>query len=503
MRQASNQDHAPSDRSGGDRSIGARLLRALLACVAAGLAGSCAGDPQISASADGAQRPNVVIVLADDLGFNDVGYNGSEVSTPRLDGWVGDAVRFSHFYSNVVCSPTRAGLMTGRWPIRFGMMRGTVEPGETYGIPASEETIAEAFERGGYPHRAIIGKWHLGDQKLAYFPTRNGFSYFFGHVTGGLGYFVHERDGVRDLHRNLDPVFGTDGQYLTHMLADEAVQFIGARGKDREPFLLYFAPYNPHQPNETLPEYIEANKTIVDQKRRTHAGMTTAFDTAFGRVMDALEAGGLSDNTLVVFMSDNGGDQDYAGANVNSPLRGEKATVFEGGVRVPAALRWPAAGYRGGRVVGSRVGYIDVMPTALAAAAIPPGGNLLDGANLLPVVTNPSALPARDWFAYIGGRAKPRSAAAESLAVFHDGWKLVRQGPAVDGPDPEAKPRYFLFRIDEDPNETNDLAVARPEIVADLRARMIAFRALEPDDGVRRRPLDPAWKAFPNWTPPT
>jgi len=447
------------------------------------------------------KRPNVVVVLADDMGFNDVGYNGSEIKTPRVDAWVKDAVRFSHFYSNVVCSPTRAGLMTGRWPLRFGMMRGTVEPGETYGIPASEETLAEALARGGYRHRALIGKWHLGDQKLAYHPLNNGFTYFYGHLTGGLDYFTHEREGVQDLHRNLAPVKGVAGQYITHLEGDEATAFLTARGKDRAPFLLYLAPFAPHQPNQTLPEYVEPNKAITNANRLGHAALVTSFDTLFGRVIDALAANGLADDTLVVFMSDNGGDVDFAGPNVNTPLRGDKGKVFEGGMRVPGAMRWPAGGVAGGKVVDARVGYIDIMPTALAAAGVAPGANSFDGVNLLPVIKR-GAAPRRDWFAYIGGRADPKSAAPESLAVIRDGWKLVRQGPSFAQPPAEPRATYQLFKLDEDPNEKSNVAATEPAKVAELREALIAWRALEPDDGVRRRKVDPAWKPFPNWTPP-
>jgi len=478
-----------------------RYQRAIaLAGIVVGLCAGCTGGGTVVGAAEplGAlSRPNVIIVVADDLGFNDVGYNGSEVATPRLDAWIDDALRFSRFYSNVVCSPTRAGLMTGRWPIRFGMMRNTVEPGETFGLPSDEETIAEAFARGGYRQRALIGKWHLGDQRQAYLPNNNGFTSFFGHLTGGLGYFIHEREGVNDLHRDFEPVLGTNGQYLTHMLADEAVAYLESRGADRDPFLLYLAPFNPHRPNETLPEYIDANSGITDSTRRTHAGMVTAFDHLFGRVLDTLEARGLSDNTIVVFMSDNGGDIEYAGANANAPLRGEKATVFEGGMRVPAAIRWPAGGLRGGTVVDARVGYIDVMPTVMAAAGVPLGDRTLDGVNLLPVLRGQAPSPTRDWFAYIGARN-----GLESLSVTHDGWKLIRRGRALSDPDAEEGVQYLLFRIDDDPSEANDLAVANPDVVAALRERLATFRALEPEDGVRRRPIDPNWTPFPNWTPP-
>jgi len=478
--------------------FGSRIVAVAAAALAVLVLGACAAGMGLPAEPQfAARRPNVIIVLADDLGFNDVGFQGSEVHSPRLDAWSKDAVRFTRFYSNVVCSPTRAGLMTGRWPIRFGMMRGTVEPGETYGLPASEETIAEAFGRAGYRHRAIIGKWHLGDQRRAYYPNSNGFTYFFGHLTGGVGYFTHEREAVNDIHRNYEPVRGTNGQYLTHMVTDEAVKFIDQRGKDQEPFLLYVAYYNPHQPNETLPEYIGPNKAIADPKRRTHAGMVTALDKGFGQILDALEARGMTKDTLVVFMSDNGGDKDYAGDNVNLPLRGEKASMFEGGQRVPAAIRWPAGGLTGGRVVEDRVGYIDVMPTVMAAAGVRSGANPLDGVNLMPVIRGQAAAPVRDWFAYIGGRA-----GGESLSVIHDGWKLIRIGPDITAKLGEEKARYMLFEIMKDPNETRDLAAARPEVVADLRARLLAFRSLEPADGVRRRPLDPKWKPYPDWTPP-
>lgn len=414
------------------------------------------------------QLPNIVILLADDLGFNDVSYHGGKVRTPHIDRLAEQGVRLEKFYSCPVCSPTRSGLMTGRWPIRLGLMRTVVPPWSTYGLPTDEETLADMLAKAGYRRRGIVGKWHLGHADTKYHPLSRGFTHFYGHYNGAIDYFTHVREGEVDWHRNMKTLF--EKGYTTDLLGREAVRFIQQSPAD-EPFFLY-VPFNaPHSPFQAKEEDLKKYPDMKRIRRKTYAAMVDSMDQAIGKILAALERRGLVDNTLVLFFSDNGG---VRGVADNSPLRAGKTTVYEGGVRVPAVVRWPKGNIAGGKTVGQRMGYIDIFPTLKKMVGLSePSAKPLDGINMLDVWRGGSDKDDRDWFSFIS-MTKP-----EFIAVNTGQWKLVVSGPSVLELPSAENARVELFRIDRDPQEKTDVAKENPQVVAQLTVKLKKFRALK------------------------
>lgn len=449
------------------------------------------GHRQSSAQERGATRelPNVVILVADDLGWADVGYHSGQVSTPNIDRLAREGLRLERFYAAPVCSPTRAGLMTGRYPDRFGMRSGVVQPTRMHGLPPEEETIAEVLARAGYTRRAAIGKWHLGHSSTRYHPLQQGFTHFYGHYNGAVDYFTHKRDGELDWHR--DYASSYDQGYSTDLLAQEAVRFIRESPRDK-PFLLYLAWNAVHSPMQAKREHLDRHgydpaagifreDTGGQQEgerdrasygrigngntiRQTYLGMLDGLDEGIGRVLDALDQRGIAENTLVLFMSDNGGAPRFGGNN--EPLRGAKHSVYEGGVRVAALARWPAR-YTGGRQIDDVLAYIDVLPTlrGVVGASAPPA-HPLDGVDVSDVLTG--TRPASDRPLYLGGDA-----------VVTREWKLVGDQ---------------LFAIARDPSETTDVAARHPDVAARLEKELVRFRAMEtPPSETGRFTTPPEW----------
>ena len=477
---------------------------ALLAAITVGLAmafGTAAAAPR---------RPNVVILLADDLGWGRVGYNNPQVRTPHLDGLAREGVRLDNYYAMLNCSPTRAGLLTGRYPIRYGLQSSVVRPWDTdVGLPAAEVTLAEQLGAAGYRHRAVFGKWHLGHGRREFHPLSQGFTDFFGHYNGFIDYYSHEREGERDLHEGYGPAApDASGRYLTDLVEARAISFLAARGRDREAFLLYVPFLNPHAPIQDPPSARDAYADLGDPQTRTHLRMVSAMDASVGRILAALDKAGLARDTIVIFASDNGGDPKLGGDN--GPLRGGKGTAWEGGVRVPALVRWPAGGLTGGRVITSRIAYVDWMPTILAAAGGPPCPNPLDGIDVMPLLKG-APDSGRPLFTMTGAERSESGEGGENArnpqevtAVNEGGWKLTwRRWPSPEGPGAGwARESYALFHLATDPFERTDVAAAHPEIVERLRDRLLAFRALEPDAGPKARPsfrAPPGFRPPPNW----
>ncbi len=369
-----------------------------------------------------------------------------------------------------MCSPTRAGLLTGRWPLRFGLMRSVVPPWSTNGLPAQEKTLPELLAPAGYQQRAIIGKWHLGHARREFLPLAHGFTRFYGHYNGAIDYFDHTREGELDWHDNERPV--RQEGYSTDLLGNEAVRFI-REAPVGKPWFLYL-PFNaPHAPFQAKAADLDKYGHLKIPDRRAYAAMVDCMDQAIGRVLAAVEAQPEAKNTLVLFFSDNGGIP-RAGSS-NQPWRGAKLTVYEGGTRVCACIRWPAGGLTGGGHFAGRIGYIDVLPTLLSAAGVKPPGNL-DGINFLPALLRKEALPARPWFSYI-------HQSEEADASVHDGqWKLVAHGDFFS-PKPPTPPRLELYDLEADPGERNDCARLHPDLVARLHQRLREFGQLQKSAG--------------------
>ena len=411
------------------------------------------------------RKPNILIIVADDLGYADTGFNGSDTAkTPNLDRFAESGVKLTDFRACPMCSPTRAGLMTGRWPIRFGMMRAVVPPWSKVGLPASEETLPELLAGAGYGRRGIIGKWHLGHTSYSQLPLQNGFTRFAGHYNGAIDYFTHEREDELDWHDDHESL-REDG-YATDLLAQHATRFIKDSPAE-EPWFLY-VPFNaPHSPYQATEADLAAHSNIADTQRRTYAAMVTAMDRGIGQILKAVESRADADNTLVLFFSDNGG---ILSVGSNHPYRGAKLTVYEGGTRVCAAMRWPAAGLKGGRSFDGRIGYIDVLPSALAAAGIQ-AGDAVDGVNFLPALRGDAALPPRPWFSYMH-----QNKSAES-SVHLGKWKLIAKGDAFTArPD---KLELELYNLDADPGEKENLAKQNPQRVTRMLARLHEFGMLQ------------------------
>ncbi|HMC12310.1 MAG TPA: arylsulfatase, partial [Pirellulaceae bacterium] len=360
-----------------------------------------------------AERPNIVFFLIDDLGWSDVGFHGSEIKTPSIDKLAAAGTRLEAFYVQPVCSPTRAALMTGRYPMRHGLQVGVVRPWAQYGLPLEERTLPQALQEAGY-FTAICGKWHLGHFQRAYLPTNRCFSHQYGHYNGALDYFTHERDGGFDWHRN-DQVCRDEG-YTTTLLGNEAVRLIEEQDSAKPLFL--YVPFNaPHSPLQAPQEYLDCYRSIQDAKRQKYAAMVSCVDDQIGRVSAAIEKKGLSKNTLFVFSSDNGGPL-QSGAT-NGPLRASKGTLYEGGTRVSAFATWPGK-IEAGKIVNEPLHMVDWYPTLLALAGASREQKLpLDGRDAWPTITAGKPSPHEEILI----NTTPGNGA---IRVGH--WKLVVNG---------------------------------------------------------------------------
>lgn len=403
-----------------------------------------------------APRPNVIFILADDLGWKDLGHRGGPMRTPTLDRLAQQGLRLDQAYSYPLCSPTRSALMTGRNPMRLGLAYSVVRPWSPYGLDPRETTIANVFHDAGY-QTAMCGKWHLGHTNKRLTPNARGFDHFYGHVNGAIDYFTHERDGGLDWQRNGKSL--REEGYTTFLLAAEAQRWIKARDKAR-PFFLYL-PFNaPHTPLQAPPELLDRYANIADPKRRAYVAMVDALDTAIGRVLDTVNAEGIANDTLVVFWSDNGGPRPQ-GAD-NGPLRSGKANVFEGGIRVPAIWHWPGKLKPG---TSPQVMAIwDVLPTLAAACGIPvKTARPLDGVNVWPELTG-GTTRERDNLLWAVHESQTRQ-----LALRDGNWKYVRIGE-----------QEMLFDVVADPYEKADRAAQEPQRVKAMRTRVDEWAALHP-----------------------
>ncbi len=428
----------------------------LLAC----LLDSCAWSPS---DAPTHSRPHIVLLVADDLGWGDVGFHGSEIGTPHIDALADRGVRLEQFYVQPVCSPTRGALLTGRYPLRLGLQCGVVRPWAQHGLPLDERTLATALRDVGYA-TAICGKWHLGHAAPAYLPTRRGFDRQYGHYNGALDYFTHIRDGGFDWHEN-DRVNRDEG-YATELIARAAIEVIAEHDRARRLFL--YVPFNaPHTPLQAPKQYIAKFAHIEDQRRRIYAAMVASLDDAIGQITAALRQHGFADQeTLVFFCSDNGGIRRLGS---NGTLRGGKGTLYEGGVRVPAVISWPGR-LPAGKLVHRPLHIVDLYPTLLQlAGASRPQELPLDGRDFWPTLTDGAKTPHQ----LIVHNVTPWSG-----AIRVGDWKLLHNGGlranASKAPKRES---YELFNIAEDPAEKDDQRHLQPEIFARLQAQLRAIRA--------------------------
>lgn len=416
----------------------------------------------------GRRRPNFVVFLADDLGCHDIGcWGASDLQTPNIDAIAASGARFTNWYAAApVCAPSRAGLLTGRHPVRAGVS----DNGRP--LRPTERTIASLLQPAGYA-TALIGKWHLGDTAETD-PNAHGFERFFGFHSGCFDYYSHRyywgeprTVNYHDLWRDRTEVF-EDGQYSTELFAREAIRFLRERG-DR-PFFLYL-PFNaPHYPMHAPARYM-ARFPNLGRERRTYAAMISALDDAVGQVMGTLRELRLLDDTLVFVTGDNGAtresraglDQKPATAGNNAPFRGNKFSAFDGGMHVPMMMSWPGVIPKG-QVLNQVGSHLDLLPTITKAAGVaPPADRTLDGFDALPMAASKAGSTHDAIFWSSGGQ----------LAVRRGNWKLVKNGKTFDGTPTgnqalTGDDALFLSNLDADPGESKNLRHENPALADEL-----------------------------------
>jgi arylsulfatase A-like enzyme len=441
-----------------------------------------------SAGLGSSKKPNIIVILADDLGNADLGYRGSDIKTPNIDKLANEGVRLENFHGMPVCTPARAALMTGRYPMRYGLQTLVIFPNHRYGLPTDERTLPQALKEAGYS-TYMVGKWHLGHAERKYWPQNRGFDHFYGNLVGEVDYFTKMRGGIVDWQR--DGKFFQEKRYYLDLIGDEAVRLIEKQDKNK-PFFLYFASLAPHAPYQAKKSDEDRYaSTIKDSTRRTYAAMITSVDEQVGRIVAALEKRGMRENTLIIFSSDNGGPrsavvasgahsrEERAASGVkqeslpasNGELRGGKGSLYEGGVRVPAIFNWP--GKLKPRVVNEPLHMVDVMPTVLKLADAGASPEMpLDGMDI--------------WATVAGGQPSPHEDILVNIeafrgAVIKGNWKLVKIA-LLPG-------KTELFDLSADPGEKNNVAEQNPEIARDLESRLIAYaKQQKPSEWIKAQP---------------
>lgn len=408
-------------------------------------------------------KPNIVHIVADDLGWKDVGFNGcTDIKTPNLDALAKGGAKFTQFYVQSMCTPTRAALMTGRFPLRYGLQTIVIPGTAGYGLDTSEHLMPQCLKEAGYK-TAAIGKWHLGHADLKYWPKQRGFDYAYGATIGELDYYTHGDLGVLDWFRDNKPV--REKGYTTTLIGDDAVKHLNAQSAE-QPFYLYLAFNAPHTPYQAPKEIIAKYSAIEDPTRRTYAAMVDCLDDNIGKVIAALDKKSLRDNTLILFHSDNGGTTNpmFAGqmANVskiklpcdNGPWRDGKGSLYEGGSRVVACANWP--GKIKAQTVDGIIHAVDLYPTlAKLAGASTQKCKPLDGSDVWDVIAENKPSPRTE----IIYNVEPFRA-----AVRQGDWKLIWRSLIPTSVE--------LYNLAEDPSEKNNLAAAHPDKVTAMQERL-------------------------------
>jgi arylsulfatase A-like enzyme len=496
----------------------ASVLTALVACSSgAGTVGTHAAARPVRAlhSEPAAPKPNVIVILADDLGYGDIAAYGSTiVKTPNIDALAASGVRFTAGYvTNPVCAPSRAALMTGRYQQRFGYEFNPNGRDRAGGVSLREITLAQIMKSAGYA-TGMVGKWHLG-QPAGYYPSDRGFDYFFGMAGGGTDYILDPAPGDefigpagRDIRipeaglaalpegqqlkatleaiRQKSPITRNHqlvrvDDYLTEAFTHEAEAFID-RNRN-QPFFLYLAQHVPHAPLQAPKKYIDRYANVSDPGKRVYAAMVSALDDSVGAIISRLKADGLYENTVVFFLSDNGCAGYIRGACSNAPLSGFKRWQLEGGIRIPYIVSWPAH-LPAGRVEGRQVSSLDIVPTAASLAnARLPTDRTYDGTDLLPYLTGANhgtPNPKLYW------RDGP------DMAMRDGNWKLWVVDRAPADPQPAAKPgksgrnkvvptigpegqHVMLFDLGQDIGEKRNLAATHSSQVTTMQAEIASW----------------------------
>ena len=407
---------------------------------------------------DAAQpQPNILVIVGDDMGYADIGVHGcKDIPTPHLDSLARNGIRCTSGYvSGPYCSPTRAGLLTGRYQQRFGHeFNPGPDPTGEIGLPLSEKTLADRLQAAGYA-TGMVGKWHLGNDKK-FHPMNRGFQEYFGFLGGARSFFPiggNVPAGAK-LYRGFEPVDESEA-YTTDAFAREATAFIDRHTK--EPWFLYLTFNAVHTPMHATDKYLARFADIQDEKRRTYAAMMSAMDHGIGAVLAKLDEQKLAENTLIFFVSDNGGPT-QANASNNQPLRATKATTWEGGIRVPYLVQWKGK-LPAGKSYDQPVIQLDIAPTALAAAGAEAADAKFDGVNLLPHFLGEASRPPHEALYWRFG---------PQMAIRMGSYKLV-QG--------RGEQQRSLYDLAADIGETKDLSADHPEELKKLTAAYEAWNA--------------------------
>ena len=421
-----------------------------------------------SSTARADEKPNILLIFTDDQGRGDVSCYGSEIPTPNIDSLARDGMKFENWYvAAPVCTPSRFGLLTGMYPNRsqdllLGALMSLGPNDATRGIHEGETTLATILARVGY-RTGLVGKWHLGHGMIKFLPTRHGFDSFYGHTAGCIDFFTM-RYGVKpDWYRN-EKLIDEIG-YATDLISAEAVRFLNAQS-DEKPFFLYLAYNAPHfgkgyDPGkkqvvnimQAKPADLARVDHIDDPTRRVFGGMVVSLDDGIGRVLTSLRRNRLDDNTLVIFMTDHGGDLDYGGNN--GPLRGEKNTLFEGGIRVPCLMRWPGK-LKPGTVSHQHGSALDIVPTLSSIVGTERKTDQIDGIDLTPHLLGGKTIDRQLFWRLKTGDA------------YRDGdWKYLN---IADNED-------MLFNLKSDPNERKNLANEHSDVLRSLKEKHSAVVA--------------------------
>ncbi|KAK8797304.1 hypothetical protein WA158_004512 [Blastocystis sp. Blastoise] len=480
-------------------------------------------------------KPNIIIFIADDMGWNDIGTRTKDlIYTPTLNSFMKDGINLNRYYTQDVCSPSRASILTGRYPSHYGLQHYVIFPQEPQGLPLNETTLPSLLKEAGYSTHAI-GKWHQGFWKWDFTPTFRGFDTFYGYYNGGQDYYTHSVSGGYDFRRDNGPRCGQNcsiidydakGKYSTHLFTKEAIDIIN-KHDESTPFYMYMSFQALHDPTEVPDSYVTRyEKTITNEKRRHFAGMVTCMDEGIGNITQALKDKGLYDNTIFLFTSDNGGPihdatcnmcSDYAGS-LNFPLRGGKHSLYEGGVRITGALAGNLVKQKAGTVYNGYIHTADLLPTLLEAVGVDVHRNSTDDMTYITIENHKHVLDLdgyslwndlvdtqegvrdeiilnmdttgfngpmggiiyKEWKLLVGDTGCPYSWQLEDMTIekaqdLNKKATTGRQRELLKSMNYSEESRLQLFNVKEDPTEHNECMTDHPDVVEELLARLVRY----------------------------
>ena len=471
-----------------------------------------------------ATKPNILMIVIDDLGWNDTSYKGSDIQTPTIDKFANEGIRLQQYYVQRVCSPTRAAIMGGRYPYHMGLAHTVITNGHPLGLPLNQTTIANELKKGGYATHCV-GKWDLGMFMWQYTPTYRGFNSFYGYYNADEDYFTHSvaaqigvlEDNINDeklalfegidFRNDTEPVTNKNGTYSTYLFTEAIMEKIEQHDSDKGPFFMYAAYQSVHSPLEAPQKYIDECSSIPYKDRQIFCGMLRAADEGIANITQLLQEKNLLDDTIIIFTSDNGGQTRHGSSNW--PLRGNKATVFEGGVRGTAFVwgsKLPKLNYDNNQLIHA-TDWLPTIVEGIAGLELDKVKWRLDGYNVWSTITMDSESPRKEILINLD---PPHQKFIGQAAIRSGDWKLVTGmpncslhkeydgDPCPDGwihengtiePPPYTPSPTWLFNITDDPNERNNVADLYPDKVLELKERIEYYnsthiRQLDP-------PLDP------------